>query len=184
MSMAVAGRQVEVTVTDLVQDERPNWSTTAKPPGAFALLRAERPPLHFYRYLYDLVGRRWNWSTRKLLSDDAVLAIIHDPNVHVYALYANGSPAGFSEIDARREKLAEIRFFGLTPEWIGTGLGRFFLTNIVERAWSLGPSRVQLETCTLDHPAALPLYQKLGFRVFDRRAGYVTLLDQDSGAPQ
>ncbi|TIX52655.1 MAG: GNAT family N-acetyltransferase, partial [Mesorhizobium sp.] len=30
-------------------------------------------------------------------------------------------------------------------------------------AWSHGPRRVTVQTCTLDHPAALPLYQKLGF---------------------
>lgn len=176
-------RPIEVTVTDLVQEERPGWSPAPKPPGAFALLRAERPPVHFYRYLYDLVGRRWNWSTRKLMSDGELIAVIHDPGVHVYVLYANGSPAGFSEIDARKQGLAEIRFFGLAPEWIGAGLARYFLTNVIERAWSLGVSRVQLETCTLDHPAALPLYQKLGFRVFDRRPGFVTPLNQETGAP-
>ena len=33
----------------------------------------------------------------------------------------------------------------------------------ISAAWAHGPKRVTVQTCTLDHPAALPLYQKLGF---------------------
>jgi len=29
-----------------------------------------------------------------------------------------------------------------------------------------GPKRVWLHTCTLDHPAALPNYQKAGFAIY------------------
>jgi hypothetical protein len=38
------------------------------------------------------------------------------------------------------------------------------LSRAVETAWSAGPSRVWLHTCTLDHPSALPNYRKRGFR--------------------
>jgi GNAT superfamily N-acetyltransferase len=45
----------------------------------------------------------------------------------------------------------------------GLGLGRWFLGAAIEAAWSTGPKQISVQTCTLDHPAALPLYQKLGF---------------------
>ena len=45
----------------------------------------------------------------------------------------------------------------------GLGLGRWFLLQAIEAAWNLNPLKVTVNTCTLDHPAALPLYQKLGF---------------------
>ena len=45
----------------------------------------------------------------------------------------------------------------------GRGLGRWFLSSAIEAAWSYKPAKVTVQTCTLDHPAALPLYQKLGF---------------------
>ena len=38
------------------------------------------------------------------------------------------------------------------------------LTKSVEEAWALGPSRIWVHTCTLDHPAALPNYLSRGFR--------------------
>ena len=54
-------------------------------------------------------------------------------------------------------------FFGLLDHVAGQGLGRWFLGTAIEAAWSHHPSMVKLQTCTLDHPAALPLYQKMGF---------------------
>ncbi len=57
----------------------------------------------------------------------------------------------------------EIAYFGLFPNAIGQGLGKHLLSCAVRDAWALGPSRVWLHTCTLDHPAALPNYKKRGF---------------------
>jgi ribosomal protein S18 acetylase RimI-like enzyme len=78
--------------------------------------------------------------------------------------------------------VADIKFFGLGPEFIGKRIGRYFLTQSLSLAWSLDPKRVQLETCTLDHPAALSLYQKLGFTVFDQRKGQVELIEAAASA--
>lgn len=52
------------------------------------------------------------------------------------------------------------------PEFIGQGLGKFFLRWAIERAWGYAPRRLWLHTCSLDHPAALPNYLKAGFAVF------------------
>jgi len=51
-------------------------------------------------------------------------------------------------------------YFGLLPDAIGQGLGKHLLSCAVRDAWALGPARVWLHTCTLDHPAALPNYKK------------------------
>jgi len=51
----------------------------------------------------------------------------------------------------------------LALESLGLGLGRWFLAQAIETAWSFNPLRATVRTCTLDHPAALPLYQKMGF---------------------
>jgi GNAT superfamily N-acetyltransferase len=59
----------------------------------------------------------------------------------------------------------DINYFGLTPEYTGQGLGGPLLAAAVERAWSLAPARVTVNTCTLDHPAALPNYLARGFAV-------------------
>lgn len=178
------GKRIDVTITYLEQRAKPAPSLAPRPHGKTAILRAENPPTHFYRYLYAAVGEPWKWVSRKRIGDAELARILADPAVYLYVLYFNGAPAGFAEVDFCDGKTADIRFFGLAPEFIGKRLGRFFLANAVDLAWSLAPQRVQLETCTLDHPAALPLYQKLGFSVYDQRRGVVELSDEDVARAQ
>lgn len=171
--------QVEVTITYLEQRERPVIAapSSVRARTKLALLRAEKPPVHFYRYLYDLVGAPYNWVSRRRLSDKELASIIHDEDVYLYVLYADGVPAGMAEVDARASDRHELKFFGLAPDFIGAGLGRYFLANVLDLIWARAPGRVRLETCSLDHPAALPLYQKFGFSVIDRRKGFVERLN-------
>lgn len=173
-------KRVEVVITYLEQTARPFYGTVARPPGKIAFLRAERAPVHFYRYIYAVVGEPWKWVSRKRVPDAEIARILADPAVHLYILYVDGVPAGFAEIDARTEGVAEIKFFGLAPDYIGRRLGRYFFANVVDLAWSLAPERVVLETCTLDHPAALPLYQKMGFSVYDQRRGVIEVTDAEA----
>lgn len=172
--------RIEVTITDLEQTARPDLPRPPAPQRKTALMRVENPPVHFYRYLYDLVGAPWNWISRRKLKDEELAAIINDPNVYLYVLYVDGAPGGMAEIDARKQDIHELKFFGLAPDFTGCGLGRFFLTNILDLAWAHGPKTLRLETCTLDHPAALPLYQKFGFSVIARRTGIVEKLKREN----
>ena len=68
-------------------------------------------------------------------------------------------------MDRRTEGEVELVQFGLMPEFIGQGLGRYFLQWTIDRAWSYGPRRFWLHTDTKDHPAALPNYLKAGLAV-------------------
>lgn len=171
---------VNVTITDLEQLEPPASLQATAPANAVAILRAKAPPVHFYRYLYDSVGRDYNWISRRSMSDEALADIICDPGVFIYVLYVEGAPAGFCEIDLRDARLADIKFFGLIDEFIGRGLGRYFFNNVVNLAWAQKPEKIKLETCSLDHPAALRMYQKTGFRVVNRRHGRVEMLRPES----
>ena len=135
------------------------------PPAAVKLtpLRAERPSLAFYRFLYETVGEPWLWWERRCLADEDLAAIVHDPMVEVYVLYMGGVPAGFSELDRRQEPDIELAYFGLVTEFIGRGLGRFFLRWTVDQAWTRNPRRLWVHTCDLDHPRSIVVYQKAGF---------------------
>ena len=75
---------LEVTTTYLEMHARPR-KARLPPVGErkLALLRAERPPLHFYRYLYETVGEPWLWFERRVMQDDALTAIIHDERVDI-----------------------------------------------------------------------------------------------------
>lgn len=173
---------VDVTITYLEQQARPSLPRPIAPAMRTALMRAERAPVHFYRYLYDVIGAPHNWVSRRRMVDAELANIIHHPDVYIYVLYVDGSPAGLAEVDARDAEGNDLRFFGLAPDFIGKGLGRFFLTHVIELAWARGPKALRLETCSLDHPAALPLYQKLGFEVTGRRSGRVERLASGAAA--
>ncbi|SLN49952.1 GNAT family N-acetyltransferase [Oceanibacterium hippocampi] len=157
-----------VTVTYLEMRERPQRPTVPRPAVRIALMRAEKPTVSFYRYLYDAVGRSWYWYERKRLSDAALRAIIQDEKVEVVVLYVAGVPAGYAELDCRKDGVVDLAYFGLVPEFIGHGLGGYFLNWAIDEAWQRGPERVTVNTCTLDHPRALPLYQRLGFVPYRR----------------
>jgi GNAT superfamily N-acetyltransferase len=156
---------MDVKVTYLQMFARPQ-RTVAPPREGLTVLHARRPPVAYYRFLYDAVGRPWQWVSRKKLSDDELVRVIHDPRDEVHVLHVEGVPAGFAELDRRTEGEIELVQFGLTPEFIGQGLGKYFLQWTIDRAWSYGPKRLWLHTCTHDHPNALPNYQKAGFVIY------------------
>jgi GNAT superfamily N-acetyltransferase len=129
-----------------------------------SLLHAPEMSLAFYRFLQREVGDPWNWVNRRRLDDEQLSEIIHADTTELSVLYYNGSPAGFFEIDRAKPERPDIAFFGLMPRATGLKLGRWFLSQAIEAAWSEGePNAITVQTCTADHPAALPLYQKLGF---------------------
>lgn len=168
--MPDAGETLEVTITRLEMHQRPTAPTPTVPAGRIALMRADAPPVHFYRYLYNTVGQQWLWWERRLMSDAALAEVLHDPEVELLVLYVDGAPAGYAEIDARAFPDVEIAYFGLMPEFIGRGYGRTLMHAALEAAWSRDPEpdRVWLHTCTLDHPGALTFYQRMGFQPYDR----------------
>ena len=136
------------------------------PRDGITVIHAKKPTIAYYRFLYDAVGRDYEWTSRKKLSDAALAAVIHDPRDEVHVLFVDGVPAGFAELDRREESEIELVQFGLMPEFIGQGLGRYFLQWAIDQAWRYSPKRFWLHTCTKDHPAALPNYLKAGFSIY------------------
>ncbi len=83
-------------------------------------------------------------------------------------LYAGGVPAGMAELDFREPGIAQIAYFGLTPEFTGRRIGPWFLHQTTELAWGRPISRMLVNTCTLDHRRALATYQRAGFVPYSR----------------
>ena len=92
---------LKTTVTFLHMYARSERRAPAPTGRRLLLTRAERPPVGFYRYLYESVGKPWVWVNRRRMSDADLTAAIHQPGVEVYVLYADGCPAGYAELDAR-----------------------------------------------------------------------------------
>jgi GNAT superfamily N-acetyltransferase len=138
-----------------------------------AILHAENPQLVFYRFLQFQVGRDWHWVSRLQMDDAALAEIIHADTTEIYVLYLDGAPAGFFEVNRADPAVTDLAYFGLMPHAAGRGLGRWFLSRAIAACWANAPQRITVSTCTLDHPAALPLYQKLGFRPCNQAPGKI-----------
>ncbi len=156
---------MEVTTTYLQMFARPSRAI-APPREGLNVVFARRPTVAYYRFLYDAVGRDWQWIDRKKLSDAELGRIIHDPLVEVHVLMVDGVPAGYAELDRRIAGEIELAYFGIVPEFLGQGLGKYLLSWACGKAWSYRPTRFWVHTCTLDHEAALPNYVKAGFVVY------------------
>lgn len=163
-----------VTITYIQMLSRPMLSLAPHRAEATAILRAENPTVSFYRFLYNTVGKPWLWYERREFGDEALRELITAVGVEIYVLYVRGVPAGYAELNRADHREVEIAYFGLMPDFIGRGLGPYFLDWTVGRAWQpageTGPERVWLHTCTLDHPKALQTYQRAGFNVYDRHS--------------
>ena len=99
-----------------------------------------------------------------MIDDAALLRIIHDPAIGVFAAVdSNGIEVGLVELDFRTSGACEISYFALIPELAGRELGRWMMAEALARGWAKGIKRVWLHTCSLDHPSALAFYRKQGF---------------------
>ena len=161
-SKAVA--RVAVTVTFLRLDLADTPLVPAALPPDVALVRLAGCTVPFYRYLYATVGRDYVWWMRTAMNDAPLGVILRDPAVSIWVLYRGGEPAGFFELESRGPAAINLAYFGLLPHATGLGLGRAFLDAALTTAAGLGARVITVNTCTADHPRALPGYLRAGFQ--------------------
>jgi len=153
---------VAVDVTFLRMGRPPRDLAPPLPKGA-TVVRVQDCTVPFYRFLYNTVGADYVWWLRRAASDEEIAGIIRNPAVSIHVLYQGGQPAGFYELDRRAEHGINLSYFGLLPHAIGRGMGRAFLRHAVDAAWLEVPRQLTVNTCTADHPRALPAYRAVGF---------------------
>jgi GNAT superfamily N-acetyltransferase len=157
--------RIAVDVTFLRMEALPEGAAPDFPTGA-QVVRVPRCSVPFYRYLYDTVGRDWVWWLRRTVADEEIAALLARPEVTIDVLYMGGEPAGFFELERRGgEAGTNLSYFGLMPHALGRGLGRALLRRAIDTAWGEGARAMTVNTCTADHPRALPNYVAAGFRV-------------------
>ncbi len=160
---------VDVTVFYL-EMLSPSRRDVPAPRDGLSVVQIPAPSVSDYRRLYNAVGQDYHWLSRRKLSDAELAAVIQNPLNELHVLHVAGIPAGFAELDRRQPDEIELVQFGLTREFIGQGLGKWFLQWTIDKAWSYRPRRFWLHTCSLDHPAALPNYLQAGFVLYQEEA--------------
>ena len=158
------------TVTSLQLSNPPEHMV---PPPSFpepiVVEEVPRIPLERYRALYRAVGEPHHWTSR-LLPDEDLRREIHGPAIRIFVASSGAAPVGWFEIETR-PAIGESRIvhLGVMPAFRDRGLAGFLLSQAIRAGFSTGITCVSIETNTLDHPAALPLYLKHGFRPFASR---------------
>jgi len=137
--------------------------------SALSITRWEHPPVREYLELFRDVGEPWLWTSRLVMPEDKVQAIIHHPATAIYIVQEADRRVGFIELDFREPGECEIGFFGLIPGMDGHGHGRWMMNQALTKAWRDDIVRVWLHTCTQDSPRALPFYRNNGFRIFKQQ---------------
>ena len=143
-------------------------------------IELERMESADYLELYRRVGGPLRWDTRLLMPLGELDALLAGASLRIYVVRgpmgagpreagAIRPALGFCEFDRRAFPELELKHFGLVPEAQGRGLGPWLLSTALCREWASGAQRIWLHTDTWDHPAALAVYGRAGFRVYDVR---------------
>jgi GNAT superfamily N-acetyltransferase len=159
--------RVGVVVTFLRMDWAPSADAPALPAGSEVRYLRDCS-VEQYRFLYNTVGGPYVWWLRRAMPDRQLAALLRDTRVGIYVLYVDGQPAGFYELDSTPWPAVNLSYFGLMPDAIGKHVGYAFLRHAVDAVWRSGARAMTVNTCTADHPRALPCYLRAGFRVMRR----------------
>ena len=122
------------------------------------------------RMLYQLVGEDWDWNEKSNWTNTDWQAYAEADSLRTWIAYHQGSIAGFFELRQIDSQCNELAYFGLAAKFIGKGFGAALLSAAIIQAWQWGnPQRIIVNTCTLDHPNALPNYKARGFSIYDTK---------------
>lgn len=158
----VPPRYVANVATFLEMRSKPEAASQV-PASDLSLRRWQDPDLAAYRKLFKAIGEKWLWQSRLVMPDAELMGIFRSPETEIYRLFRDATVVGLLELDFSTPHECELSFFGLTPEEIGKGAGRFLMNEAIRLAWAKPITRFWVHTCTFDHPAALTFYRRSGF---------------------
>lgn len=133
-------------------------------------IRVERPEIFDYLALYRRIGESLGWDQRLLMPEAELAQLLQGNLLRIYLLRSElGEALGFCEFDRSAFPQIELKNFGIVPEARGRRLGPWLLSTALVAEWSTSAARIWLHTDTWDHPAAIRVYERAGFRIYDAR---------------
>jgi GNAT superfamily N-acetyltransferase len=128
----------------------------------------EQLSLPHYLSLYRNVGEPLRWDQRLLMPEAELRAQLEGKALNIYVLRDQQRNAlGLCEFDRSEFPEIELKNFGLIPGAQRRGLGPWLLKIALLEEWKSGAKRIWLHTDSWDHPAAIRVYERAGFCVYD-----------------
>jgi ribosomal protein S18 acetylase RimI-like enzyme len=156
---------LQVTYLELCAPPRP-----PEPHDGLESIRVGRPEIFDYLTLYRRVGESLGWDQRLLMPEAELAQLLQGNLLRIYLLCSElGEALGFCEFDRSAFPQIELKNFGIVPQARGRRLGPWLLSTALVAEWSTNPARIWLHTDTWDHPAAIRVYRRAGFRIYDVR---------------
>jgi GNAT superfamily N-acetyltransferase len=162
----LAPGKIASVVTYLEMLKRPALSDLSS--SGVQLRQVRNPQLDCYRAIFRRAGAQWLWFSRLQMTDEQLAAVLQNSEIEFFLAESAGREIGIAELDRSQPPNVEITSFALFSEAIGKGMGRPFMAQLLDRAWSHTTARVWLHTCNLDGPTALTFYIKCGFNPYKR----------------
>lgn len=155
--------EVTITYLEMRDPSQLRRKTTNDP--RFRVVEITEKKGELNRSLYVLVGEAWAWQDKLAWNMEEWNSYAESDNLKTFVAYVDDAIAGYFELMVQGNDV-EIAYFGLAPDFLGNGYGGALLTQAIEAAWRLSPSRVWVHTCHLDHPAALQNYLSRGMSIY------------------
>ncbi len=159
---------VDLMVAYLEMRAVPAGASKPSPLPGFAVEQV-RMGRDVYLALYRCVGEPFQWDQRLRMEPEALDAHLADPSTYIYVLRNSKEVVGLCEFSGVGQDDVELANFGLIPGMRGKGLGGFLLDNALRSCWRPSTKRIWLRTDTNDHPNAVAVYGKAGFKPYLRR---------------
>jgi GNAT superfamily N-acetyltransferase len=184
---ALAPGKLATLVTYVEMTEPPARRAPSPPPG-YTLEPVHRWRTEEFIAIYKEIGKEWLWTSRLLVDPADLEERLHRPGTVSCTPVNSGRRMGVVEMDFADQSSVEVSFFGLVPDAVGRGVGRWLMEEAIALAFSRPATRrLWLHTCHFDSPQALPFYQAMGFvpyaravEVFDD-ARLIGRLEEDAG---
>ena len=170
MERAKASRTLNYTVSYLSLEMK-NVKFLEDAPNNLTIrfLQAIAPNTSYFLYLYKEVGRKYEWTDWLRSEKSKLESFLTDDNVILYSLILRGVPKGFFVLDYRLLPVCDLAYFGLFDDVTGKGIGKLMMNRVFEAVIEYGDVKtLTVNTNTLDHRNALPLYQKAGFGIYKK----------------
>ena len=119
-----------------------------------------------YLRLYRDVGAPVQWDQRLRMSESELCRLLGNQKTYIYVLRLNAQAVGLCEFEGVGSSEVELTNFGLVAGVQGQKLGPYLLDWTLRRVWACKPRRIWLHTDTNDHPKALSIYERMGFKTY------------------